>query len=258
MNKFHTAVAHEFLHALGFYHEHTRSDRNNFVRVNRENVEPENLGNFENNWGQMDTNNLNEPYDYCSFMHYDARAGGRFRSGRQLPVIEPLQSKVDQGLPCVELDNIGRSERITNIDINKVCKLYECGTIRRVNGKSNCKGSTTTTVTTKPDPDCKDNYGGECLGWANSGFCTSNEFATFMLTECAKSCNQCDGDKVSCQIKNFLFLYFNSFNFQRMCADADSRCPGWQRFCTSTDVGSRNFMLEHCPKVWIFLIYAFS
>ena len=108
---------------------------------------------------------------------------------------------------------MGQSTEITDIDIRKVCKLYDCGTIRNVNGKSNCKGSSTTTVTTKPNPDCRDKYGDDCVGWANRGFCTSNEYATFMLAECAKSCNQCDGDKVSFQLKTHKKKHFNSCNF---------------------------------------------
>lgn len=32
-------IQHEFLHALGFHHEHQRSDRDNYVRIVFENVE---------------------------------------------------------------------------------------------------------------------------------------------------------------------------------------------------------------------------
>jgi len=31
---------HEIMHALGRYHEHTRADRDNFVRILYENVQP--------------------------------------------------------------------------------------------------------------------------------------------------------------------------------------------------------------------------
>ena len=35
----HGTIMHEFLHALGFYHEHTRADRDKFVFVNFDNIE---------------------------------------------------------------------------------------------------------------------------------------------------------------------------------------------------------------------------
>uniref|UniRef100_A0A3B3DSW0 Metalloendopeptidase n=1 Tax=Oryzias melastigma TaxID=30732 RepID=A0A3B3DSW0_ORYME len=59
-------VQHELNHALGFQHEHTRSDRDSYVQINWQNIIPASAYNFN----KHDTNNLNTPYDYSSIMHY--------------------------------------------------------------------------------------------------------------------------------------------------------------------------------------------
>ena len=38
---------HELLHTLGFVHEHTRPDRDNFVNINTDNIKLGKKGNFE-------------------------------------------------------------------------------------------------------------------------------------------------------------------------------------------------------------------
>jgi Astacin (Peptidase family M12A) len=62
-------IVHEFMHALGFHHMHTASDRDNYIRINFDNIE-------ESAWvwfGKVsgtDTTSLGVPYDFDSVMHY--------------------------------------------------------------------------------------------------------------------------------------------------------------------------------------------
>ena len=59
---------HEFIHAIGFYHEQARTDRDDYVEILYENVK-----NGKNN-RQFDiaegSNTFGTPYDGFSIMHY--------------------------------------------------------------------------------------------------------------------------------------------------------------------------------------------
>ncbi|CAM9784558.1 unnamed protein product [Lampetra fluviatilis] len=66
-------VLHELMHALGFHHEHCRSDRDQHIKVHEDNVKEDELGQFK----RLECNGCGEdlPYDYLSIMHY-----GRYAS----------------------------------------------------------------------------------------------------------------------------------------------------------------------------------
>ena len=61
-------IQHELLHALGFWHEHSRSDRDSFVEIIEENIQE----GHEHNFNQHISNGLDVgDYDYLSVMQYD-------------------------------------------------------------------------------------------------------------------------------------------------------------------------------------------
>ncbi|WKY04592.1 hypothetical protein Q1695_005531 [Nippostrongylus brasiliensis] len=63
-------AAHEFMHALGFRHMHTRSDRDQFLKVDLTYVKPDYVGQFLKADAGETVNYT--PYEYGSVMHYAA------------------------------------------------------------------------------------------------------------------------------------------------------------------------------------------
>uniref|UniRef100_A0A6Q2Y3S3 Metalloendopeptidase n=1 Tax=Esox lucius TaxID=8010 RepID=A0A6Q2Y3S3_ESOLU len=102
-------VQHELLHALGFNHEQTRSDRDNHVQILLQNV----IRGMEFNFAKINTINLNTPYDYNSVMHYGRFAFSRNRQPTILPI--PDNNAV-----------IGRATEMSPNDILRINRLYNC------------------------------------------------------------------------------------------------------------------------------------
>uniref|UniRef100_A0A0N5BCV3 Zinc metalloproteinase n=1 Tax=Strongyloides papillosus TaxID=174720 RepID=A0A0N5BCV3_STREA len=96
-------VQHETMHALGSYHEQSRSDRDNYLKVFLENVEKENEYNFLK--VQLSSAlTYDTKYDYGSDMQYSTTAFSRNEKPTMLPV-EPLYAKtlgVNSGLSFVD------------------------------------------------------------------------------------------------------------------------------------------------------------
>ena len=73
-------IVHELVHTLGFVHEHTRPDRDDFISVNMDNIQLGKEKNFEiRKHGTSDffekgnVNSKNTPYDVLSLLHYGPR-----------------------------------------------------------------------------------------------------------------------------------------------------------------------------------------
>ena len=74
---------HELMHALGFLHEQNREERDSFVSIQYQNIQPSAMTNFDK---ASKTLAFGVPYDYGSVMHYSAKA---FSTNGQ-PTIIPM------------------------------------------------------------------------------------------------------------------------------------------------------------------------
>ncbi len=101
---------HEIMHAAGFFHEQSRSDRDAFITIMWDDIQPGSRSAFERR------DSLGKdigPYDYDSLMHYGERAFSRTGN----PTIVPK-------VPTVR---IGQRERLSELDRAGVAHLYGSG-----------------------------------------------------------------------------------------------------------------------------------
>ncbi|RXM97483.1 Tolloid-like protein 1 [Acipenser ruthenus] len=109
-------VVHELGHVIGFWHEHTRPDRDDHVTIIRENIQPGQEYNFLK-MEPGEVNSLGEQYDFDSIMHY---ARNTFSRGMFLDTILP--SRDENGIRPA----IGQRTRLSKGDIAQARKLYRC------------------------------------------------------------------------------------------------------------------------------------
>ncbi|KHN78596.1 Zinc metalloproteinase nas-15 [Toxocara canis] len=118
-------IVHEFMHALGFFHEQARADRDNYVTVYYENIQPGMESQFHSR-PLSEIDHMGTQYDYQSVMHYDTTAFSK--NGR--PTILPKQQGV----------TIGQRRGLSPTDIYKINTMYGCsaGGMQRMSLVSGC------------------------------------------------------------------------------------------------------------------------
>ncbi|XP_070576117.1 bone morphogenetic protein 1-like [Ptychodera flava] len=109
-----TTPMHEFMHAVGFAHEQSRTDRDTYVYIVLENI----ISGMEHNFDRYEEDyiqDLGSSYDYFSIMHYHDTA---FTVNGESTII-PLQSGIRP-------EDLGSSLDFTETDIYKLNALYNC------------------------------------------------------------------------------------------------------------------------------------
>lgn len=177
----HGIVLHELMHAVGIWHEQSRTDRDRHVIIHWDNIESAQRYNF--NKHSSGPTSLGLAYDYGSLMHYNSRA---FALDRSRPTIEPRK----QGY------TIGQRKDFSKLDLSGLNRLYSCPSEgSRPAPTSRPTGGSRPPPTPRPTTTgsrCRDNHP-QCSFWAANGQC--RQFSSFMKEHCSKSCNSCRDKK---------------------------------------------------------------
>ena len=102
---------HEFGHLIGFHHEHSRQDRDKYVKINTGNIRSGVEHNFEKlNYVK------HTPYDYYSIMHYSVNAYATSKDVETMKILNP----------DIDTKDVGTGRKLSEYDVAWVNKLYDC------------------------------------------------------------------------------------------------------------------------------------
>lgn len=111
-------IIHEIGHAMGMWHEQSRTDRDIYVKVIKDNIEPKYKDQFSKmNSSVMDS--MGYAYDYESIMHY----GSKFFTKNKKHTLRIRKPGRDVGV------RIGQRKRLSYLDIAQIRAMYNCNKI---------------------------------------------------------------------------------------------------------------------------------
>lgn len=122
----HGIILHELMHVIGFYHLHQRHDRDRFLRIHWQNIDPKFLVNFKR-LGPKDLR-VDVDFDYNSIMLYGSTAFSKVGDGyqRYSPYGAPPLKTMTPTVYGFRIHDPAHKVGLTTIDAFSVNRLYKC------------------------------------------------------------------------------------------------------------------------------------
>jgi len=211
-----TTALHEVMHALGFSHEQSRPDRDEYLNIIWNNIIPAKKDQYKI---EKESTTYDTDYDYCSIMQYEQGSFGQVKNGKTLMtmVVKKPNKKCS--------DSLGLTPHLTDGDIKKINKLYECEGLASVD--NNIKTKSRICFDEKSESECKEN-----AAW---GYCEgTGETNVDIRHGCQKTCNLCNGKEKTDVC----------FNYEKDNLCEKYKCRG---YCKATHK-YYNYMKKRCRK----------
>ncbi|XP_064101841.1 protein SpAN-like [Macrobrachium nipponense] len=229
-------VAHEIGHAMGFFHEQSRNDRDSYVAVNTGNIISGREHNFDKA-ADTEVSNYSVPYDYSSLMHYGGAyftKNGHLTISTKYPLAQELIGSrsglshrdtllANRMYPCIDkwVADCGltsdpcQNEGYLGSSCSCVCPSHTSGTYcENIIGDyydtvvSSCS-ETITSETTVSSPNYPSNYDSslQCIKWIRAPTCyrvrlTVNDFRMYSQVTCSDGTSCCYWDGLEIRTGN--------------------------------------------------------
>ncbi len=119
-------------YSLGFWHEQSRDDRDDYITINFHNVQGYAKSNFKR-YSLREIEHLGTEYDYCSVMHYAENVFSVVSMTFRWLFTKPIQQNTQNGQPTItpKKENncghkIGHAPGLSENDILKINRMYSC------------------------------------------------------------------------------------------------------------------------------------
>ena len=114
----HRTIMHEISHAIGFWHEQSRPDRDDYISIHLDNVRDKYKNNFKKR-NSFEVDYQGTVYDYGSIMHY--RRNSFSENGLDTITVKNITEYKRQGSPT-----LGRGRNLSTFDVIQINRLYNC------------------------------------------------------------------------------------------------------------------------------------